>query len=294
MTLDQLRTFVAVAEQQHVTRAANVLALSQSAVSSSIAALEAQYDVKLFHRIRRNIVLTDAGQQFLGEARAVLARASSAGNMLADLAGLRRGSLSLAASQTVANYWIPKVMQRFHATHPGVSLKLSITNTGQVVRQVAEGAVDPGFVEDQIDTDGLDVCAVAQDELVLVVAPNHPWAHHDSTTADPVDLRETAWVLREQESGTRGIFEKMVRNLGADPSGLEIALELPSNEAVRSAVEAGAGATVMSRLVAASSLSAGTLIALHWPLPPRDFLMLRHLQRYVTEAMRVFCEMASE
>jgi Bacterial regulatory helix-turn-helix protein, lysR family len=101
MTLDQLRIFVAVAEQQHVTRAANVLALSQSAVSSSIAALETQYDVKLFHRIRRNIVLTDAGQQFLDEARAVLARASSAGNMLADLAGLRRGALSLAASQTV-------------------------------------------------------------------------------------------------------------------------------------------------------------------------------------------------
>jgi DNA-binding transcriptional LysR family regulator len=109
-----------------------------------------------------------------------------------------------------------------------------------------------------------------------------------------IDLRDSAWVLREPESGTRGIFEKMVRSLGDDPSGFEIALELPSNEAVRSAVEAGAGATVMSRLVAASSLSAGTLIALRWPLPPRDFLMLRHQQRYVTEAMRVFFEMASE
>ena len=214
MTLDQLRVFVAVAEQQHVTRAANVLSLSQSAVSSSIAALETQYDVKLFHRIRRNIVLTDAGQQFLDEARAVLARASSAGNMLADLAGLRRGALSLAASQTVANYWIPRVMQRFHAAHPGVSLKLSITNTGQVVRQVAEGAVDLGFVEDQVDAEGLEVRAVAQDELVLVVAPSHPWAHLDSTTADIIDLRDSAWVLREQESGTRGIFEKMVQQPG--------------------------------------------------------------------------------
>ena len=78
MTLDQLRIFVAVADQQHVTRAANVLALSQSAVSSSIAALEAQYDVK------QEGMLTGAGQQFLSEARAVLARAWSAGNMLAD------------------------------------------------------------------------------------------------------------------------------------------------------------------------------------------------------------------
>jgi DNA-binding transcriptional LysR family regulator len=293
MTLDQLRIFVAVAELQHVTRAASALALSQSAVSSSIAALEAQYDIKLFHRIRRNIVLTEAGQQFLSEARAVLARASSAGNMLADLAGLRRGALTLAASQTVANYWIPKVMQRFHEAYPGISLNLSITNTEQVVRQVAEGTVDLGFVEDQVETDGLDVRAVAQDELVLVVAPDHPWVGRDSRSA-AFDLRESAWVLREQGSGTRSSFEKMVRSLGGDPSGFDIALELPSNEAVRSAVEAGAGATVMSRLVVASSLSAGTLTALRWPLPSRDFLMLRHQQRYVTEAMRVFFEMASE
>jgi DNA-binding transcriptional LysR family regulator len=213
--------------------------------------------------------------------------------MLADLAGLRRGALVLAASQTVANYWLPKVMQRFHRAYPGVSLKLSITNTEQVARQVAEGTVDLGFVEDQVDSDCLDVRAVALDELVLVVAPGHPWAGHDSMLAE-IDLYNSAWVLREEGSGTRRILEKMVRSLGADPSGLEIALELPSNEAVRSAVEAGAGATVMSRLVAAASLSAGTLTALHWPVPSRDFLMLQHQQRYVTEAMRVFVAMALE
>jgi DNA-binding transcriptional LysR family regulator len=300
MTLDQLRIFVAVAEQEHVTRAANTLALSQSAVSSAVAALETQYDTKLFHRIGRNIALTTAGRLFLDEARAVLARASSAQNVLADLAGLRRGALSLAASQTVANYWLPNVMQRFHSQYPGVSLSLSITNTEQVVRRLDEGTVDLGFVEDQVDTDGLDVRAVARDELVLVVAPGHPWAALDSGPASSpeafpaeVDLSDSAWVLREHGSGTRGIFEKIVRNLGGDPSTLDIALELPSNEAVRSAVEAGAGATVMSRLVAASSIQAGTLTALHWPMPSRDFLMLRNQQRYATEAVRVFFEMAS-
>ena len=111
-------------------------------------------------------------------------------------------------------------MQRFPAAHPGVSLKLSITNTGQVVRQVAEGAVDLGFVEDQVDADGLEVRAIATDELVLVVAPSHPCAHRDSTATDPIDLRDSAWVLREQESGTRGIFEKMVRSLRGNPSGV--------------------------------------------------------------------------
>jgi DNA-binding transcriptional LysR family regulator len=291
MTLDQLRIFVAVAEQQHVTRAADRLALSQSAVSSSVSALETQYSIRLFHRIRRNIVLTDAGQQFLVEARAVLARSLAAENMLADLAGLRRGALSLAASQTVANYWIPGVMQRFRETYPGITLTLSILNTGQVVRQVADGIVDLGFVEDQVVVEGLEVHAVAQDELVLVVAPSHPWASHSSWT-DDIDLRASAWVLREQGSGTRRVFEKMVQSLGVNPSELEIGLELPSNEAVRAAVEAGAGATVMSRLVASASIDVGTLTALNCPAPKRDFLMLQHRQRYVTEAMRMFWAMA--
>ncbi|WNC89128.1 LysR family transcriptional regulator [Paraburkholderia sp. FT54] len=292
MTLDQLRIFVAVAEQEHLTRAANALALSQSAVSSSIAAFEDRYETKLFDRIGRNIALTAAGRVFLVEAQAVLARAASAQGVLADLAGLRCGELSVAASQTVANYWLPAVMHRFHKNHPGVVLTLSIANTEQVVRKVDEGTVDLGFVEDQVEVSGLAVCPVAKDQLALVVAPDHPWAPYEAIPVN-ADLRESAWVLREPGSGTRGIFEKSVRNLGIDPATLNIALQLSSNEAVRSAVEAGAGATVLSRLVVKSSIRVGTLTALRWPLPERGFLMLRNEQRYASEAIRAFCTLAS-
>src|ERR1700720_4542338 len=107
MTLEQLRIFIAVAERQHVTRAAGELNLTQSATSSAIAALEARYGIKLFDRVGRGIVLTQTGRDFLGEARAVVARAKAAAQVLDDLAGLKRGSLTLAASQTVANYWLP-------------------------------------------------------------------------------------------------------------------------------------------------------------------------------------------
>jgi DNA-binding transcriptional LysR family regulator len=291
MTLDQLRIFVAVAEQEHLTRAANALALSQSAVSSSIAALEDRYDVKLFDRIGRNIALTAAGRVFLAEAQAVLARAASAQSVLADLAGLRRGALSVAASQTVASYWLPAVMHRFHANHPGIELTLSIANTEQVVRKVDDGTVDLGFVEDQVEVGGLAVFPVAKDQLILVVDPDHPWAVFDAIPVD-ADLRDSAWVLREPGSGTRGIFEKSVKSLGIDPASLPIVLQLSSNEAVRSAVEAGAGATVLSRLVVESSIRLGTLKALSWPLPEREFLMLRNEQRHASEAMRAFCALA--
>src|ERR1700756_1164981 len=104
MTLEQLRIFVAVAELQHMTKAARAINITQSAASSAIAALEARYGTKLFHRIGRRIELTEAGRLFLTEARAVLARTSSAEKLLQDLSGLASGSLSLHASQTIANY----------------------------------------------------------------------------------------------------------------------------------------------------------------------------------------------
>src|ERR1700760_2819951 len=115
MTLEQLRIFVAVADKQHVTQAAKELNLTQSATSAAIAALEKRYGITLFDRVGRGIVLTHTGRTFLSEARAVLARARSAEQALRDIAGLKSGKLVLAASQTVANYWLPPRLQVFQA-----------------------------------------------------------------------------------------------------------------------------------------------------------------------------------
>jgi DNA-binding transcriptional LysR family regulator len=120
VTLEQLRIFVAVAELEHVTRASQSLNLTQSATSAAIAALESRYATKLFNRIGRRIELTDAGRVFLVEARAVLARAAAAETVLSDFAGLARGSLSLAASQTAGNYWLPPLIHRpYRRAGPG-------------------------------------------------------------------------------------------------------------------------------------------------------------------------------
>ena len=137
MTLEQLRIFVAVAEREHVTRAAVDLNLTQSATSAAIAALEARYAIKLFNRIGRRIELTQAGRLFLVEARAVLARAATAETVLDDIAGLKRGSLRLAASQTVGNYWLPPLMHRYRASYPGIALALTIGNTETVADRSA-------------------------------------------------------------------------------------------------------------------------------------------------------------
>ena len=122
MTLEQLRIFAAVADKQHVTQASRELHLTQSATSAAIAALEERYGVKLFDRVGRGIVLTHTGRTFLAEARAVLARAHAAEQVLRDLAGLKMGRLVIGVSQTVANYWLPSRLQAFQAAYPGIDV----------------------------------------------------------------------------------------------------------------------------------------------------------------------------
>jgi DNA-binding transcriptional LysR family regulator len=282
MTLEQLRIFVAVAERQHVTRAANELNLTQSATSAAIAALEARYGIKLFDRVGRGIVLTRIGSDFLVEARAVLARAKDATQVLNDLAGLKRGSLSIAASQTVGNYWLPRRIQNFRASYPGIELQLAISNTEQVARMVLQGSADLGFVEGEVDEALLTAKKIDGDCLIPVVGPKHPWVNRARILAK--DLPTTPWILREQGSGTRSMFEGVLRQNGLKLSDVRVVLELPSNEAVRSAVEAGDGATIVSDLVAAPSIAAKSLHRVKFDLLRRPFYILRHKERHVSRA----------
>jgi DNA-binding transcriptional LysR family regulator len=286
MTLEQLRIFVAVAEREHVTRAAGALNLTQSAVSAAISALEARYDIKLFHRVGRRIELTEAGRVFLDEARAVLARAQAASAVLGELGGLTRGSLTVHASQTIASYWLPDRLVAFRRAHPQIAVKLSVGNTAQVARAVKEGLADLGFVEGRIDDAALLQEQVGADRLIVVTAPSHPWCTRKTLTSE--DLGGGMWVLREPGSGTRSEFEADLARLGVPADRLDVVMELPSNEAVRAAVEAGAGATAISELVAATALAAGTLRRAGVELSERAFLVLRHRERYLTKAGEAF------
>jgi len=292
MTLEQLRVFVAVAERQHVTQAAEALNLAQSAASAAIAALEARHGAKLFHRVGRGIVLTEAGTLFLGEARAVLARAEAAELVLSELGGLKRGTLSVQASQTIASYWLPRYLVAFRRAHPGIDIRLTVGNTAQVAAAVRDGAAELGFVEGMIDDPALTADRVARDQLIVVVGPDHPWSTIGQL--EPGGLIESEWVLREPGSGTRSVFEAALERFGVSHAMLRVALELPSNEAVRSAVEAGMGATAISASVASPSLEAGLLHYVQLNLPERDFLVLRHAERYRTRAADALLEIIFE
>ncbi len=265
-----------------MSQAAASLNLAQSAVSASIAALESRYGVKLFDRIGRGIALTETGKMFLIEARAVLARVAAAQLMLAELGGLKRGSLHVQASQTISSNWLPRHLATFRRSYPDIDIRLSIGNTAQVAQAVHEGVVELGFVEGAVEDAILTSQRVARDQLLVVVGPEHAWASRADMT--PAELADGEWVLREAGSGTRSVFEDALRAFGVAASQLRVVLELPSNEAVRTAVEAGLGATAISASVAAPSLEAGLLAQVNFPLPERDFHVLRHRERILSRA----------
>ena len=280
MTLTQLRIFAAIAEIGNVTRAAQELGITQSAASAAIANLESMYQVRLFERVGRSIVLSEVGKRFLPEAREALAGSANAIRALHILSEKTIGTLQIAASQTIANYWLPRKLASFHTINPGVSVNVKMSNTKNVETAVLLGQVNIGLVEGKVNLHDLDLIEVDQDQPVLVVSPKK-WSEL-GITSNKNDIKNLPWIVREQGSGTRRILEELIQSLGLEWSELDVILELPSNEAVREAVIAGAGVTLISETVVNLSIENQTLRSVNLDIPTRSFSMVTRKQRVLS------------
>ena len=282
MTLEQLRIFVAVAERQHMTRAAEALHLTQSAVSAAISALEARHGIQLFDRVGRGLALNANGAAFLPEARDVLARAEAAQILLDDLAGLKRGAVRIHASHTIAAYWLPQRMAAFQQQHPDIELQLSIGNTHRVIEAVLSGEAELGLVEGAEDAPQLERRTIGSDRLIIAASPEHPVAQR-TTPLDAPTLAALNWALREEGSGTRSEFASALP-AGLTSEDLKVSMVLPSNESILTAVSASHLVTAISELAARPLVETGRLVHLPLEMPERPFHLLRHKQRSLSRA----------
>ncbi len=282
MTFEQLVIFVATAERQHLTKAAQALRLTPSAVSASIKALETFYQVKLFDRVGRGIQLTREGRVFLREAKETLARAKAAESVLAELGNLKTGILDVQASQTIANYWLPSRLLGFARDYPGIEINLTIGNTATVAAAVVNGDAELGFIEGVLDEPALATTTIASDKLVVVAASDF------SAARNVDDLSRLKWIMRERGSGTRGVLEQALLDLSINPEKLDVSLVLPSNEALLSAVRSGGCVTALSETIVSPFVENGQLQILEFDLPPRRFTLLRHKERHRTAPAREF------
>ena len=251
--LGALELLVAVADHGSLSAGARAAGVAQPNASRSVARLERQLGVALLHRSTRGSTLTPAGLLVVDWSRQVVAAAGRLREGVAALATDGDETLAVTASQTVAEHLLPAWLAALRGTAARVRVSVDVRNSQETVAQVLAGRCDLGFVEGPRPPRGVHHLVVAHDELVLVVAADHPWAARRSPVSR-AELSGTPLVTRERGSGTRVALDAAV--------GHEVpaAVELPSNAAVRVGVRSGAGPAVLSRLAVADALADGTLL----------------------------------
>lgn len=248
--------FRAVAQQLSFRKAAEVLFLTQPAVSLQVKALETDLGVQLFDRTGSRVALTAAGRVLLEYADRVHAMLSQAEQEIAALGGELAGQLALGASTTIAQYVLPRLLGEFLKGHPRVQPSLISGNTQRIVEAVAAREIALGFIEGPSRSKDVKEEAFFADEIVLVVPAAHEWAERGRIAAR--ELVSAPILMRERGSGTRHVVEMALEHHDVKPASLSIAMELDSTEAIKSAVDAGLGVGFISKWAIAKDARAGS------------------------------------
>ncbi len=281
----RLQVFHTVARCLSFTRAAEALHMTQPAVTFQIRQLEEQFDTRLFDRAHNRIELTEAGQCVYDYAERILELYRQMESDVGEVTGNVAGVLLLGASTTIAEYVLPSLLGEFARHHPAASLRLQVSNTEGIVRQLEDNDIDLGLVEGPVQSGQLAVEICYTDQLVVVMPPTHPLAGRATLPARV--LLDWPFVAREEGSGTREVILEHLRQVGLDPDSLDIALELGSPESIKGAVAAGMGISVLSLSTLAKELALGTLscVALDPPLE-RPFSFVHRRQRFRSSVMQ--------
>ncbi|MGH8230525.1 MAG: LysR substrate-binding domain-containing protein [Steroidobacteraceae bacterium] len=256
VTLRQLLVFAAAARHMNFSRAADELHMSQPAVSTQIKELAALVGLPLFERIGRKTYLTAAGEEVLQCSKAIALRLKEADATLAQLKGVTGGRLNVAVI-SAGDYFFPRVLAEFGASHPGVAFNLTVHNRESLLRQLAENLTDLAvMVRPPRDMDTVAV-SFAPHPYVIVAAPDHPLA--DKRQIPRSALNRERFVQRERGSDT---WNSMCEVFGRQVNRLTIAMEIQSTETIKQAVVAGMGIAFLSAHTIGLDLLAGNLVVL--------------------------------
>jgi len=250
-TLKQLQTFIEVAREKSVSKAAERLFVTQPAVSMQIRQLEEAFGLSLIEPVGRNIQLTHAGHEFLGHAIAAVSRLKDLEASMAEHVGMKKGRIELAVVST-AKYFVPMLLVRFAQLLPGIDVKLHIDNRENILGMLSRSEIDLVIMGRAPNTLDCEATPFATNPLAIVCAPDHPLARRKRLSIDAV--KDYEFVVREQGSGTRAAMERL---FAQHDLPLKVAMEMPSNETIKQAVMAGMGLSFLSLRTVRHELAGG-------------------------------------
>ncbi len=279
-SLRQLEIFLATAHHENISRAADELAMSQSAASTALKEFERQFDIQLFERAGKKLVLNEFGRLIQPKAEALLERAEE----LEDLLNAHThpdtapgGSLKVGATLSIGNYLVSAFIARYMAENPGSHINLEVGNTARIVDMVSHFKLDVGLIEGEVHHPDLEISKWREDDLVVFCAPNHPYAQLEALTDQ--HLKDATWILREQGSGTRQTFDRAMHGLLPE---MNVLMELQHTEAIKHSVEAGLGIGCLSQVTLTDAFRRGALVPLDAPGKNlhRFFYIIVHKHKY--------------
>jgi LysR family transcriptional regulator, transcriptional activator of the cysJI operon len=270
----RLHVFRQVAELRSLTRAAKALRLSQPAVTKHIKLLEGELRLPLFVRSSHGVTLTDAGTIFLKHVQETEKERATILEQLQAPVGKLAGSLRLGGSMTIVSYFLSETLLAFKAKYPDVTCTVIEGNTDFILGLLLDQRIDVGLVEGPCRRREVQAHPFYQDEIIWIAAPSDALAASKKVTVQ--NLVERPIVSREQGSGTRKVVEAALRQQGISLAELNIIQELPSTEAIKRMVAAGAGIGYASRLGVQHELASGKLAQIPCPKlqMKRDFSIL--------------------
>ncbi len=259
ITLRQLEIFIAVAETAQVTKASKKLFVTQSAVSMALAELENQLGGSLFDRHGRSLLLNSRGRYLLPLAKDITCQVSNVETVMTERNDKLTGRIEIVASLSLGNYILPYLIGAFKKIHPNVNINMLVYNTSFAEKMVVDGTMDFGFVEGTPAHEDIVQRPWFKDELVVLAGPSDPLSHNKIFDPD-TDLGNSKWIMREKGSGTASSFNERMKDYLDD---INIVMRMGHPEAVKRAVESGAGITCLSSLTVCREVEHGWIKSLN-------------------------------
>ncbi len=294
MDLWRLHIFCRVVELRSFSKAAKTVYLSQPTVSSHIKDLEDHFECKLIDRLGREVVPTKAGELLYGYASRIIALKEDIERALAEFQGKMKGHLTVGGSTIPGGYILPPLLGRFKQAFPDVTVTVLEKDSAGVIQDALEGRVELGIVGTKAQEAQLSQTKIMEDEMFLIVPTDHPLAAKRVATVE--DLATEPFIMRESGSGTRRSIEQVLDKSGRWISQLNVVAEVGSSEAVRQAIKAGLGISILSECAVADELAFGNLKKLKirgFPLK-RAFYLIVHKHRTQSPLCRTFIQFLME
>ena len=288
----RLKVFHTVARLLSFTKAAEELHMTQPAVTFQVRQLEEYFNTRLFDRTHNKVNLTPAGERVSEFAERIFDLYEEMENRVRDLTGEISGALTIGASTTIAEYMLPALLGEFKNRYPDINLRLKVSNSEGIVSMVEHNVIDLGVVESPVNNKNLIVEVCHEDQLVVVAAPDHDLVKRGGKVTAS-DIVRYPFVSREEGSGTREVVMHYLMEHKITPSDMTFSLELGSPEAIKGAVEAGMGITILSRSIIGKELKLNMLAELELDPPlSRPFSFVRQRQKFRVTVMEKLLEFA--